>query len=171
MVKPARKIRLVWPAVLLLFLLSSCAAKETMDSTSFDGHCTLSISCETALQNSDRLDAGKLEILPEDGWILPETEIAFQTGESVFDVLNRVCREKKIHMAFQVTPVYGSAYIEGINNLYEFDCGDLSGWMYSVNGVFPNVGCSQVQVAEGDVICFIYTCDLGADVGGADAAN
>ena len=74
-------------------------------------------------------------------------------------------------MAFQVTPVYGSAYIEGINNLYEFDCGDLSGWMYSVNGVFPNVGCSQVQAAEGDVICFVYTCDLGADVGGADAAN
>ena len=171
MVRTKRMNRLVWLAVLLLLLLSGCAEKETTDRTSFDGHCTLSISCETALQNSDRLDPGKLEILPADGWILPETEVAFQTGESVFDLLSRVCREKKIHMAFQVTPVYGSAYIEGINNLYEFDCGDLSGWMYSVNGVFPNVGCSQVQAAEGDVICFVYTCDLGADVGGADAAN
>ena len=104
-----RMNRLVWLAVLLLLLLSGCAEKETTDSTSFDGHCTLSISCETALQNSDRLDPGKLEILPADGWILPETEIAFQTGESVFDILSRVCREKKIHMAFQVTPVYGSA--------------------------------------------------------------
>ena len=26
------------------------------------------------------------------------------------------------------TPIYNSAYIEGIHNLYEFDCGSLSGW-------------------------------------------
>ena len=26
---------------------------------------------------------------------------------------------------FEVTPVYNSNYIEGINNLYEFDCGEL----------------------------------------------
>ena len=56
MVRTKRMNRLVWLAVLLLLLLSGCAEKETTDSTSFDGHCTLSISCETALQNSDRLD-------------------------------------------------------------------------------------------------------------------
>ena len=160
-----RMNRLVWLAVLLLLLLSGCASGKPSDDA-LDGHCTLSISCGTALQNSDRLDPGKLEILPADGWILPETEVAFQTGESVFDLLSRVCREKKIHMAFQVTPVYGSAYIEGINNLYEFDCGDLSGWMYSVNGWFPNYGCSRYALQNGDVVNWVYTCDLGYDVGG-----
>ena len=62
--------------------------------------------------------------------------------------------------------MYNSAYIEGINNLYEFDCGELSGWMYKVNGWFPNYGCSRYQLKEGDVIEWVYTCDLGVDVGG-----
>ena len=71
-----------------------------------------------------------------------------------------------IHMEFEDTPMYNSAYIEGINNLYEFDCGELSGWMYKVNGWFPNYGCSRYQLKEGDVIEWVYTCDLGVDVGG-----
>ena len=62
--------------------------------------------------------------------------------------------------------MYNSAYIEGIYNLYEFDVGDGSGWMYKVNDWFPNYGCSRYQVQQGDVICWVYTCDLGYDVGG-----
>lgn len=94
-------------------------------------------------------------------------DMVFTEGESVFDVLLRVCTEQKIHMEFTETPMYQSAYIEGIGNLYEFDCGDLSGWMYRVNGCFPNYGCSQYTLADGDVIEWLYTCDLGKDVGGA----
>ncbi len=62
--------------------------------------------------------------------------------------------------------MYNSAYIEGIHNLYEFDCGELSGWMYKVNDWFPNYGCSRYQLKDGDVICWEYTCNLGIDVGG-----
>ena len=69
-------------------------------------------------------------------------------------------------MEYMDTPGYGSAYIEGIHNLYEFDVGELSGWMYSVNGRFPNYGCSQSILQDGDVVCWVYTCDYGADVGG-----
>ena len=72
----------------------------------------------------------------------------FTEGESVFDVLKRVCRENKIHMEFSETPVYQSAYIEGIGNLYEFDCGEGSGWMYRVNGEFPNYGCSRYTASR-----------------------
>ena len=67
----------------------------------------------------------------------------------------------------QVQQLYNSAYIEGIANLYEFDCGSQSGWMYKVNGWFPNYGCSKYAVNEGDTIVWCYTCKgLGADVGG-----
>ena len=90
----------------------------------------------------------------------------FTEGESVFDVLKRVCRENKIHMEFSETPVYQSAYIEGIGNFYEFDCGEGSGWMYRVNGEFPNYGCSRYTLADGDTVEWVYTCDFGADVGG-----
>ena len=128
--------------------------------------CTLSVRCDTILDNMDWLDPEKVELVPEDGVIFPATTVTFYEGESVFNVLQREMRKAGIHMEFEDTPMYNSAYIEGINNLYEFDCGELSGWMYKVNGWFPNYGCSRYQLKEGDTIEWVYTCDLGVDVGG-----
>ena len=36
---------------------------------------------------------------------------------------------------------------------------------YSVNGWFPNYGCSLYQLKDGDVVEWRYTCDLGEDLG------
>ena len=128
--------------------------------------CTVSISCATILEDPDRLNAEKVDLVPADGVLLAPAAVEFAEGESAFDVLKRVCRENKIHMEFSETPVYQSAYIEGIGNLYEFDCGEGSGWMYRVNGEFPNDGCSRYTLADGDTVEWVYTCDFGADVGG-----
>ena len=127
--------------------------------------CTFSIECSTILNNLDMLDPEKLEMVPSGGVILAKTTVTFYEGESVFDVLQRLCQEKSIHMESSWTPIYNSAYIEGIHNLYEFDCGELSGWMYRVNGWYPNYGCSRYQLKDGDVVEWRYTCDLGHDVG------
>ena len=132
--------------------------------------CTLSISCATILANMADLDPDKTALVPADGWILAPTTVTFSEGESVFDVLRRVCRERAIHMEYTDTPAYGSAYLEGIGNLYELDCGPLSGWMYSVNGWFPNYGCSRYTLRDGDVVRWVYTCDLGEDVGGSNVS-
>ena len=86
-------------------------------------------------------------------------------GSTVYDVLNRVCRNKGIHVEASYTPTYGSYYVKGINYLYEFDGGKLSGWMYKVNGSFPNYGSSEYTLKDGDKIVWVYTCDLGKDVG------
>ena len=101
-------------------------------------------------------------LLADNGVVLADTQVDFEDGESVFDVLQRVCRDTGIHLEFSVTPAYDSAYIEGIANLYEMDCGPLSGWSYTVNGLSPNYGCGQYTVAAGDVICWAYHCDLAA---------
>ena len=135
-------------------------------AVSAEKRCTISISCASILDHMDWLDPAKTALIPANGWILGSTEHTFTEGESVFDVLLRVCTENKIHMEFSETPMYQSAYIEGIYNIYEFDCGELSGWMYSVNGWFPNYGCSQYTLSDGDVIRWVYTCELGDDVGG-----
>lgn len=127
--------------------------------------CTFSIECSTILNNLSDLDPDKRHLVPSDGVILPPTKVTFYEGESVYDVLQRVCKENNIHMESSWTPVYNSAYIEGINNLYEFDCGELSGWMYRVNGWYPNYGCSRYQLADGEKVEWRYTCDLGNDVG------
>ena len=133
--------------------------------------CTISISCATILNNMDKCEEAKRALIPADGTILAASTVTFSPGESVFDVLQRVCRERKIPMEFSFTPIYNSAYIEGIYNLYEFDVGDGSGWMYKVNDWFPNYGCSRYQLQNGDVIEWVYTCDLGDDVGGGYATG
>jgi hypothetical protein len=146
--------------------VETAAPEPTQEPVSDTLTCTLSISCATILDNLDKLSEDKLELIPENGCILNPVTVEFEDGESVFDVLQRTCRERKIHLEFQDTPLYSSSYIEGINNLYEFDCGALSGWMYRVNGIFPNYGCSSYVLSNGDVVELVYTCDLGADVGG-----
>ncbi len=128
--------------------------------------CTMSVRCDTILNNMAWLDPEKVELVPKDGVILPPTEVTFYEGESVFNVLVREMKKNKIHLEFVNTPIYNSAYIEGIHNLYEFDCGELSGWVYKVNGWAPNYGCSRYALKPGDVVEWVYTCDLGADVGG-----
>ena len=127
--------------------------------------CTISINCSTLLSNLDTMEQSKREFVPADGWILQPTTVEFTEGESVHDILQRVCKENGIQMESSFTPAYNSAYVEGINQLYEFDGGKLSGWMYNVNGWFPNYGCSKYTVKSGDVINWVYTCDLGRDVG------
>ena len=133
--------------------------------------CTFSIECSTILNNLDMLDPEKLEMVPSNGVILETVTVTFYEGESVFDVLQRICKEYGIHMEAEWTPIYNSAYVEGIHNLYEFDCGALSGWMYSVNDWYPNYGCSRYRLKEGDVVQWRYTCDLGNDVGGGYAVG
>lgn len=127
--------------------------------------CTISITCSTALSNTSFLSQGKQDIIPKDGVILAEKTAVFFEGESVFNVLAREARQNNIHLEFVNVPFYNSAYIEGIANLYEFDCGELSGWMYKVNGDFPRYGCSQYTVKNGDKIEWVYTCNSGTDVG------
>lgn len=128
--------------------------------------CTLEIRCNTIFDHVENLNPTKIPFVPENGVILEKTEIAFKEGETVFDVLCRICKDAKIQLEYSWTPIYDSYYVEGINQIYEFDCGGQSGWMYQVNGEFPNYGCSGFKVSSDDEITWIYTCEgLGTDVG------
>lgn len=128
------------------------------------GTCTLLIECGTVLNNMDKVTDGKEKVIPDDGVIYAKKKVTFYEGESVFDVLLRETKNNRIQMEYSFTPMYNSNYIKGINNLYEFDCGDLSGWNYIVNGWSPNYGCSRYIVKEGDAIEWHYTCDMGRDL-------
>ena len=126
---------------------------------------TITIRCDTAVNNGMHLESKWAGIVPASGVILPVTTVEIEEGDTVFDVLSYVCDKYKIHMSYRGGTSSG-CYVEGINNLYEFDVGSLSGWMYSVNGWFPNYGCSRYALQNGDVVNWVYTCDLGYDVGG-----
>ena len=166
------KTKIIAAAVMLAALAGvlltgpgSEARALAVDTPSFE--VTLSVSAETLLDNMQLLDRDKHELVPEDGLIFPAAAVTAFEGDSVFDVLWREMRDAGIHLAFRNTPFYNSVYIEAINNLFEFDAGSLSGWMYRVNGDFPGFGASRYFLQPGDVIEWVYTIDLGRDIGGA----
>lgn len=140
--------------------------------------CKIEIECKTILKNLGNLRPEKKAFLPKDGYILKTTTVSVAEGSTVFDVLKLVCkqntcpekcsycRKSGIQLEYVYTPGYDSEYIRGIHQLYEKDCGTQSGWMYSVNGVFPNYGVNKYTVKNGDDIKFRYTCNgLGEDIG------
>ena len=121
-------------------------------------NCTIIVSCENVLNNMDKLNEQKRSIIPSNGIILSKKDVQFNDGEMAFDVLKNTLKREKIHMEFEETPGLNSVYIEGINNLYEFDCGNESGWSYVINDKGVDVGCSEYMVKDDDVIKFYYVC-------------
>ena len=127
-------------------------------------YCSLLVSCAMLADNPSLLEPDKRSLIPDDGIIFSSDEVVFYEGESVFNILSRELKKNKIHLEFVETPAYDSMYIEGISNLYQFDAGELSGWIYRVNGKTPSVGCSLYELKPGDRVEFLYTCDLGNDL-------
>lgn len=126
--------------------------------------CFLTIRCDTIFDNTDKLNKNKAEIIPKDGVIFAKKEVTFYEGETVFDVVSRETKSAKIHLDFEKNVALDSIYIKGIANIYEMDCGDLSGWLYKVNGLMPNYGYAQYKLKDGDFVEFLYSCDMGNDI-------
>ncbi len=124
----------------------------------------MSIDCKTVMDNYDRLDEAlkNTEYIPADGIILEKTVFKVKKGSSVLDFTKAITKATDIQLEYSQSP--NDAYVQGINYLYEFSCGDLSGWMYSVNGEFISLGCDSCILNEGDTVLWQYTCDLGKDL-------
>ena len=121
------------------------AARERNYST------TISIRCDSV--------AGESEYAPADGEILPVTEIPMAEGETAFDQLQEAVRLNRLQMEYDGT--VAGAYVRGIEYLYEYEFGNLSGWMFRVNGIWSDVGCSQYTLKDGDRVEWVYTINLG----------
>lgn len=141
--------------------------------------CYVTIVCTTINDNLNKLKPAKASFVPSDGIILKEAIVELNGSQTAFDVIKTACSENScrsncaycqnsgIQIEYTYTPAFDNYYIEGIHQIYEKDCGSQSGWMYSVNGIFPNVGVSAYNISNGDRIVFAYTCNMGEDVGNA----
>ncbi len=114
------------------------------------GTVTVEIRCDTV--------AGKADYIPESGVVLEKNEFVIAEGETVYDILVEACRENGIQTEFS------GGYVSGINYIYEFDFGDLSGWLYYVNGKEASVGCDQYILSDGDEIKWLYSLEMGNDL-------
>lgn len=173
-----KDILVLFAAVLVISLLVRGTQIQTVDEyylTHIDDitpdtpTVTLSISCVSVLDNYEKLDAAlrSEEFVPADGVILAPTEYVLRENDTVFDILYRAVRYERIQFEYQGAQenAFGSVYVQGIHYLYEFSCGETSGWIYTVNGECPRYGCSQYELQDGDVVEWIYTCNLGLDAG------
>ena len=121
------------------------------------GSVTLTIRCDTVAGQ------GQSDYIPADGVILEAASFAIGRGDTVYDILLEAAQAYGIRLD-------GSAdYISGIQYLYEFDFGELSGWVYLVNGVQPSVGCGEYRLSDGDRIEWLYSLELGRDLPGYTA--
>lgn len=126
--------------------------------------CTFTVDCSTVFSDGGKVEPGILDLLPSDGAVLSKQAVAFSDGESVYDVLKRICQTNSIPLEVSVTPGSGSVYVESIANLREFDGGAASGWLYRVNGEECGFGSNEYILSPGDIVEWRYSCDFGEDV-------
>ena len=118
------------------------------------GSVAITIRCD--------LVAGEADYIPADGILLAPEEFPISSGDTVYDVLLRAAQVHRLSIDARGSDSY--TYVAGIGYLYELAFGDLSGWVYRVNGTSPTVGCGAYTVEDGDTIEWLYTCDLGTDL-------
>jgi hypothetical protein len=97
------------------------------------------------------------------GVIMPSTLIQVEGEISAMALLQKATREHKLQMESTGTGIF--AYVKGIANLYEFDRGAKSGWLFKVNGVVAAKGAGDDMVKAGDLVEWVYTLNLGKDIG------
>gem|GEM_PF-3140372 len=91
------------------------------------------------------------------GVILDLKAVKVFANETLMDLMRRIFDDRIV--------IRNGNYVVSIDGQAELDRGKDSGWMYSVNGVFPNVGANSYILKSGDIIKWLYTENLGVDVG------
>ncbi|PYG87392.1 prenyltransferase/squalene oxidase-like repeat protein [Ruminiclostridium sufflavum DSM 19573] len=100
-----------------------------------------------------------------EGYAISPVRAELQAGDTAWTLLKRELDARGISCKFMWSKQYGSVYVQSIDGDGEFDHGSGSGWMYSVNGKYPNFGASKYVLKEGDKLQWRYTTNLGADLG------
>ena len=117
------------------------------------GEVSLTIRCDTIVGKSTAPH------IPRDGVILGTSTFELAEGETVYDILVEAARKNGISI-----DANSVGYVSGIAYIYELDFGSLSGWMYFVNGESPNVSANRYVLSDGDMIEWLYSCDIGNDL-------
>lgn len=91
-----------------------------------------------------------------DTWI-SKTKITLDKDSCVADAI------KKALSINGITYTKEDNYISKVNGLSAFDNGNMSGWMYMINGKYSTKGIDEQKLSDGDVIILHYTDDYTAE--------
>lgn len=125
----------------------------------------LSVTCHNAVANGIQNWPGYSGVVPVGGVIYENGALAIVEGDTVLDALKQALKEQKIPLNEK------HGYVRSINGLSEKLRGEQSfpqsGWLYQVNGVFPNAAAGQYKLQAGDRVEWVYTCKPGDTKRGA----
>ncbi|MDD5921778.1 MAG: DUF4430 domain-containing protein [Eubacteriales bacterium] len=135
---------------------SSSQSAVSSSSSRSEIHVALEIQCKNVAgsnisklrnqEDRDRVSAHGSEIL--------NVSLTMKQGQTVYDALVQAAQARNIEFGARGT-AYGM-YVYEIDYLAEKDASAYSGWMYSVNGVVPNIGCAGYTLKDGDRIVWFY---------------
>lgn len=118
-------------------------------------YATISIDMINILDHKAEIEPRYQGFIPENGIVLNATKVEIQEGDTVYSILNRVCKENGIALNAS------NGYVRYINQIGEFDVGKSSGWLFKVNGQLPSIGSSSYKINENDVIEWRFTVQVG----------
>ncbi len=132
------------------------AKNQSVTTKSDDSLITVTVycSCKNAVDYGIRDKKDYSHIIPANGIMLNST-VTVKKGSSALDAIKEAC----LISGTEISEKRG--YIRGIGGLYEKNCGGASGWMYCVNGTFPNMSSDKYTLESGDRIELHYTVNLG----------
>lgn len=113
---------------------------------------TISINCSKATE-------AEIAGASEDGWIMEAIEVELQEGDTVWTVLDRVSRERGIAVAKNGSGA--TVFVKSIAGISAISAD--SGWMFSLNGTYIMTSAGGCKLEAGDIVCWEYTMDGGAD--------
>ena len=132
-------------ATALALALSFAACSATKSDTTSSG-----TSSETTQEQQATVSATvEIDATAADGESTTY-DVEVEEGSTVYDAL--VATGVDVNAS---DSDYGM-YVMGIDGLASGDYGDMSGWMFEVNGEMAEVSCSELEVSDGDQIVWIY---------------
>lgn len=126
-------------------------------------------SSDDTLRAADPSQSITFEVLGPSGKTVmaPPTKVAITNTSTALSASVDGLKANKL--AFQTSGSGAGTYVTSIGGLAQQANGPLSGWLYKVNNVFPDEGPATYRVKPGDTITWVYTNDLGKDVGAPNA--
>lgn len=108
------------------------------------------------------------------GTIIASVKVPYAAGDTVAGVTLRLLNAYGMKAEYTGSTT-GNFYLASIETpdgwLGEFDAGSGSGWMFTCDGVFPEVGAADILAETADTVCWKYTSALGEDIGGGGGAG
>ena len=148
--------------VAVFLCMTGCV--EAPENHPVTGSCEFVIRCETILKNTDKIKAEKKEFVPDSGIIVEKTKTDITDETTPFSLLTDICKSDGIKVEFAKNTAMDAVYVTAINNISSGDVGEMSGWLYYINGESASEAANVYKVKDGDLIEWIYTCDMGNDI-------